>query len=203
MEIGANSTLLVAKVNKTDSGNYTCSIGESQPYTVLVHVLNGKTNRPSSLESFSLLKFTFHVSHLTTWFTFGLTRTFHSADFDLVSNFPPLQARCSLFLNLFVPSPRRDLLWKMIFLFSEVDEKNETSQFFIAIRFHRNKESKLVWFRRAAAVRRKIEGKLSHSSSPRACSLVHSTTNSILYKEVSSCREVFLSISCDWAKKSV
>lgn len=43
MEIGANSTLLVAKVNKTDSGNYTCSIGESQQYTVLVHVLNGKS----------------------------------------------------------------------------------------------------------------------------------------------------------------
>lgn len=42
MEIGANSTLLVAKVNKTDSGNYSCSIGESQPYAVLVHVLNGK-----------------------------------------------------------------------------------------------------------------------------------------------------------------
>jgi len=42
MEIGANSTLLVAKVNKTDSGNYTCSIGEAQQYTVLVHVLNGK-----------------------------------------------------------------------------------------------------------------------------------------------------------------
>ena len=42
MEIGANSTLFVAKVNKTDSGNYTCSIGEAQFYTVLVHVLNGK-----------------------------------------------------------------------------------------------------------------------------------------------------------------
>jgi hypothetical protein len=41
MEIGANSTLLVAKVNTTDAGNYTCSIGESQQYTVLVHVLNG------------------------------------------------------------------------------------------------------------------------------------------------------------------
>ncbi|XP_070499901.1 uncharacterized protein [Chironomus tepperi] len=40
MEIGANSTLLVAKVNTTDAGNYTCSIGESQQYTVLVHVLN-------------------------------------------------------------------------------------------------------------------------------------------------------------------
>ena len=45
MEIGANSTLLVAKVNKTDSGNYTCSIGEAQQYTVLVHVLNGKIIR--------------------------------------------------------------------------------------------------------------------------------------------------------------
>ena len=42
MEIGANSTLFVGKVNKTDSGNYTCSIGEAQFYTVLVHVLNGK-----------------------------------------------------------------------------------------------------------------------------------------------------------------
>lgn len=49
MEIGANSTLLVAKVNKTDSGNYTCSIGESQQYTVLVHVLNGKSIMPSDL----------------------------------------------------------------------------------------------------------------------------------------------------------
>lgn len=42
MEIGANSTLLVAKVNKTDSGNYTCSIGGFQQYTTLIHVLNGK-----------------------------------------------------------------------------------------------------------------------------------------------------------------
>lgn len=42
MEIGANSTLSVARVNKTDSGNYTCSIGPHQYYTVLVHVLNGE-----------------------------------------------------------------------------------------------------------------------------------------------------------------
>lgn len=63
MEIGANSTLLVAKVNKTDSGNYTCSIGESQPYTVLVHVLNGKMNRPSSLWAF-LFEFYVFISKL-------------------------------------------------------------------------------------------------------------------------------------------
>lgn len=54
MEIGANSTLLVAKVNTTDAGNYTCSIGESQQYTVLVHVLNGKV--------FVQLTFLFHSS---------------------------------------------------------------------------------------------------------------------------------------------
>lgn len=58
MEIGANSTLLVAKINKTDSGNYTCSIGESQQYTVLVHVLNGKKNRPSFSSYFP-----FHFLH--------------------------------------------------------------------------------------------------------------------------------------------
>lgn len=61
MSIGANSTLLVAKVNSSDSGNYTCSIGESQQYTVLIHVLNGKllmTEINFSFNDFSLkLKF--------------------------------------------------------------------------------------------------------------------------------------------------
>lgn len=40
--IGANSTLFVAKVNKQDSGSYTCSIGPNQHYSVSVHVLNGE-----------------------------------------------------------------------------------------------------------------------------------------------------------------
>ncbi|XP_059610423.1 uncharacterized protein LOC132257503 isoform X2 [Phlebotomus argentipes] len=40
MEGGANSTLFVARVNKSDSGNYTCSISPAQFYTVTVHVLN-------------------------------------------------------------------------------------------------------------------------------------------------------------------
>ncbi|KAK6644084.1 hypothetical protein RUM43_000349 [Polyplax serrata] len=39
-EAGANSTLSVAKVNKTDSGNYTCSISKTEFATVAVHVLN-------------------------------------------------------------------------------------------------------------------------------------------------------------------
>lgn len=43
MEAGANSTLSVARVNKTDSGNYTCSISDTEYATVTVHVLNGKT----------------------------------------------------------------------------------------------------------------------------------------------------------------
>uniref|UniRef100_A0A1B0D216 Uncharacterized protein n=1 Tax=Phlebotomus papatasi TaxID=29031 RepID=A0A1B0D216_PHLPP len=41
MNGGANSTLFVARVNKSDSGNYTCSISSAQFYTVTVHVLNG------------------------------------------------------------------------------------------------------------------------------------------------------------------
>ncbi|XP_055716618.1 uncharacterized protein LOC129810280 isoform X2 [Phlebotomus papatasi] len=40
MNGGANSTLFVARVNKSDSGNYTCSISSAQFYTVTVHVLN-------------------------------------------------------------------------------------------------------------------------------------------------------------------
>jgi hypothetical protein len=41
MEEGANSSLSVARVNKTDSGNYTCSISSTEYATVTVHVLNG------------------------------------------------------------------------------------------------------------------------------------------------------------------
>lgn len=41
MENGANSTLFIAKVRKTDTGNYTCSIGPNDFYTINVHVLNG------------------------------------------------------------------------------------------------------------------------------------------------------------------
>lgn len=42
MEEGANSTLSVARVNGSDSGNYTCSISPTEFATVAVHVLNGK-----------------------------------------------------------------------------------------------------------------------------------------------------------------
>lgn len=42
MGSGANSTLFVARVNKSDSGNYSCFIRPDQFYTVAVHVLNGK-----------------------------------------------------------------------------------------------------------------------------------------------------------------
>jgi hypothetical protein len=42
MEDGANSSLSVARVNKTDSGNYTCSISPTEYATVTVHVLNGE-----------------------------------------------------------------------------------------------------------------------------------------------------------------
>lgn len=44
MEEGANSTLSIAKVGPTDSGNYTCQLTTmpDQPATVHVHVLNGE-----------------------------------------------------------------------------------------------------------------------------------------------------------------
>ncbi|KAG8232150.1 hypothetical protein J437_LFUL010967 [Ladona fulva] len=42
MEEGANSTLSVARADKADSGNYTCSITPTEFSTVAVHVLNGK-----------------------------------------------------------------------------------------------------------------------------------------------------------------
>ncbi|XP_055844295.1 uncharacterized protein LOC129910781 [Episyrphus balteatus] len=43
MEDGANSTLSIARVNKQDSGNYTCSISDSQDYTIMVHILKGES----------------------------------------------------------------------------------------------------------------------------------------------------------------
>lgn len=42
MENGANSTLFIAKVRKSDTGNYTCSIGPNDFHTINVQVLNGK-----------------------------------------------------------------------------------------------------------------------------------------------------------------
>lgn len=41
-EEGANSTLSVARINKSDSGNYTCSVGQILSFTTSVHVLNGR-----------------------------------------------------------------------------------------------------------------------------------------------------------------
>lgn len=43
MENGANSTLFIAKVRKTDTGNYTCSIGPNDFHTINVQVLNGNS----------------------------------------------------------------------------------------------------------------------------------------------------------------
>ncbi|XP_031621554.1 uncharacterized protein LOC116339674 [Contarinia nasturtii] len=43
MENGANSTLFIAKVRKTDTGNYTCSIGPNDFHTIYVQILNGES----------------------------------------------------------------------------------------------------------------------------------------------------------------
>lgn len=44
LEDGANSSLAVARADKQDSGNYTCSISPTEFATVAIHVLNGKIN---------------------------------------------------------------------------------------------------------------------------------------------------------------
>ncbi|XP_011182637.1 uncharacterized protein LOC105212390 [Zeugodacus cucurbitae] len=43
MDDGANSTLSIAKINKSDSGNYTCAISDFQNFTIVVHILNGES----------------------------------------------------------------------------------------------------------------------------------------------------------------
>ncbi|XP_055382587.1 GATA zinc finger domain-containing protein 14 [Condylostylus longicornis] len=43
MDDGANSTLFIAKINKSDSGNYTCSINPFHDYSIMVHILNGES----------------------------------------------------------------------------------------------------------------------------------------------------------------
>ncbi|KAH8380193.1 hypothetical protein KR009_009436 [Drosophila setifemur] len=59
MEDGANSTLSIAKISKTDSGNYTCSISDYQNFTIVVHILNGKDARSnlSDLRIYSRISF--------------------------------------------------------------------------------------------------------------------------------------------------
>ncbi|XP_031637302.1 uncharacterized protein LOC116349841 [Contarinia nasturtii] len=63
LDKGANSSLLIAKINKMDTGNYTCSINATHEYTVSVHVLNGESfaelhhgnNGATKLDSLSVL----------------------------------------------------------------------------------------------------------------------------------------------------
>ncbi|XP_067613772.1 probable serine/threonine-protein kinase DDB_G0267686 [Eurosta solidaginis] len=43
MDDGANSTLSIAKINKSDSGNYTCAISDFQNFSIVVHILNGES----------------------------------------------------------------------------------------------------------------------------------------------------------------
>lgn len=62
MEIGANSSLSVVKVNASDAGNYTCSIGSGetlQQYTVLLHILNGTYRNLLSILQISINFVTF------------------------------------------------------------------------------------------------------------------------------------------------
>ncbi|XP_071449925.1 zwei Ig domain protein zig-8-like [Hetaerina americana] len=76
MDEGANSTLSVARADKPDSGNYTCSISPTEFATVAVHVLNGEnpaelhhgSGSPSCVnasENLVLLLLTFLLIHAT------------------------------------------------------------------------------------------------------------------------------------------
>lgn len=61
MENGANSTLSIAKVRKTDGGNYTCSISSNDYHTINIQVINGNI--------FSQ-KFTFFTFSIFIWSIF-------------------------------------------------------------------------------------------------------------------------------------
>lgn len=54
MEEGANSSLSIARVGPTDSGNYTCVLTTmpDQPATVHVHVLNGESTTRAFARNF-------------------------------------------------------------------------------------------------------------------------------------------------------
>lgn len=69
MENGANSTLIIAKVRKSDTGNYTCSIGPNDFYTINVHVINGNIALSSH---FIIFKSTvmLNVSCFSVYFSF-------------------------------------------------------------------------------------------------------------------------------------
>ncbi|XP_041787495.1 uncharacterized protein LOC121602795 [Anopheles merus] len=64
-DIGANSTLFVAKVKRQDSGTYMCSIGPNQHYSISVHVLNGKYSLDYSLHILPLRRIYFLHRHWT------------------------------------------------------------------------------------------------------------------------------------------
>lgn len=74
MEEGANSTLSIAKVGPTDSGNYTCQLTTlpDQPATVHVHVLNGEE--------------TFIFQFLFDTFLLDCCQNLHSFDNSLTTN---------------------------------------------------------------------------------------------------------------------
>lgn len=63
LDKGANSSLLIAKINKLDSGNYSCFINATHEYTVSVHVLNGKPIRFQMQHLPSLFSICFWSTH--------------------------------------------------------------------------------------------------------------------------------------------
>lgn len=64
LDEGANSTLSVARVNKSDSGNYSCSINASHVYSVSIHVLTGKLSYDSYGNHIQFIKFFFYFFFL-------------------------------------------------------------------------------------------------------------------------------------------
>lgn len=89
MDDGANSTLSIAKVRKKDSGNYTCSIGPNDFYTITVHVLNGINDifNISSLISGFLSDFFFNMLSEFDWFPGeSLAELYHGKSAHIIVN---------------------------------------------------------------------------------------------------------------------
>ncbi|KAG5682189.1 hypothetical protein PVAND_011557 [Polypedilum vanderplanki] len=70
--MGAVSRLYIANANKNDSGNYTCSLGDSAQTTITVHVLNGDLN-PAAAQQSGTANFSKQFVHLVVLISFLMT----------------------------------------------------------------------------------------------------------------------------------
>lgn len=97
MENGANSTLFIAKVRKSDTGNYTCSIGPNDFYTINVHVINGNMALSSQFRVFESNNI-LNISRFSVYFSFSgesLAELYHGSAYPSF-----LMPRCYSMIDL-------------------------------------------------------------------------------------------------------